>query len=204
MFAKVHQPVGQVEVVHVEHLAILLEGCPIFPVRIDHDDVTLRGEIADLVKDQRGGRRLAGTGGTQKCEMLAKHGIDIERAADIIGGIDRADLDIGPAIGCIDLLEVGGGHGIDNGCGGRIASDASAEIVDLPGQLFLVALAEKIDLRDDHSRPAFIKSLRPDIGQQPGLGNAYFHLAPDLASHLYGLVVMIEQSRQDGGIHQHF
>src|SRR3712207_8601285 len=54
------------------------EGGAIFAVRVDHDDMPFRAEVADAVHDQGGGGRLAGAGRAEQREMLAEEGIDIE------------------------------------------------------------------------------------------------------------------------------
>src|SRR3546814_10029954 len=73
--------------------------------------MTLRRELADLVEDQRRARRLARAGRTEQREILAEHRVDIERAANILGWIDRPDLDMRALVGGINLLEVGAGRG---------------------------------------------------------------------------------------------
>src|SRR3546814_19113473 len=93
------------------------------------------------MQDQRGAGRLAGAGRTEQREMLAEHRVDIERAADILGRIDGADLDMRALVGGVDLLEIGAGRGIDLPARNLIAGDAAAEIVDAAGELFLVDLA---------------------------------------------------------------
>ena len=169
---------------------------------IDHHDMPFGRLFANPVQNQRGGRRFAGTGGTEQREMLAEHGIDIQRAANIGGGKDRADLDIGARIGGIDLLDVLRGDGIDLRSRYGIAGDAAAELVDPPGQLFFLALAQKIDLTDD--RPLIIAAqlLRADIGEQPAVVDADFHLAADLSGHGQAAVIAGRQRPQLLGIEQ--
>src|SRR3546814_4715343 len=70
----------------------------------------LRRELADLVEDQRRARRLARAGRYKKREMLAEQRVDIERAANVLGRIDGADLDMRALVGGIDVLEVGAGR----------------------------------------------------------------------------------------------
>src|SRR6185369_9809933 len=94
MLLEVHQPVGELEVVDVEQLAAALEGRGIFAVRVDHHDVTLGRGFGDPVEDQRYACRLTGTGRSKHREVLAEHRIDVKRAADIVGRIDGADLDV--------------------------------------------------------------------------------------------------------------
>src|SRR3546814_8299096 len=57
------------------------------------------------MQDQRGAGRLAGAGRTEQREMLAEHRVDIERAADILGRIDGADLDMRALVGGDDRSE---------------------------------------------------------------------------------------------------
>ena len=81
--------------------------------------------------------------------MLAEHRIDIERGADVLGRIDIADLDMRTIVGGVDLLEIGGRDGEHRAARRGIARDAAAELVELAGELFLIALAEKVDLGED-------------------------------------------------------
>ena len=140
-----------------------------------------RRHLTDAVEDQRGRGRLAGTGRSQQREMLAEHRIDIERGADILGRIDRADLHVGAVVGGVDLLEVGGGHREDVGARGRITRHAAAEIIELAGQLLLVAFAEEIDLRRDPVAALISEFQRADIGDQPGIADPHLDLAADRA-----------------------
>jgi hypothetical protein len=110
MLFEVHQPIRHCQIVDVEQFAIALEGRRIFAVRIDHHDMAFRGHLADAVHDESGGGGLAGAGGAEKREMLAEHGVDIERAAHILGGIDGTDLDMRAVVGREHLLEIGSGH----------------------------------------------------------------------------------------------
>ena len=109
MLLEVHQPVGQLQVVDVEQLAAALERGRIFAVRVDHHDVTLGAELRDAVEDQADAGRFAGTGRSQHREMLAEHRIDVERAADVVGRVDRADLDMRLVAGGEDRAHVLGG-----------------------------------------------------------------------------------------------
>ena len=94
MLLEIHQPVGQLEVVDVEQLAAALERGGIFAVRVDHHDVTLGAELRDSVEDEADAGRLAGAGRSQHGEMLAEHRVDVESAADVVGRIDGANLDM--------------------------------------------------------------------------------------------------------------
>src|SRR3546814_9112710 len=111
--------------------------------------MTLRRELADLVEDQRRACRLARAGRAEQREMLAEHRVDIERAANILGRIDGADLDMRALVGGVNLLEVGAGRRENLTARDRIARDAAAEIMDAAGDLFLFAFAEEVDRRDD-------------------------------------------------------
>ena len=113
--------------------------------------------------------------------MLAEQLIDVEARADVLGGIDRADLDgVAPVAG-IDLTQVLGAGRIDQRAGDRVAGDAATEAVDPPGQLFLVALAQKVDVGDDAVGVARILLLGADAGQQPVLADPDLDLAANLA-----------------------
>src|SRR3546814_15484180 len=75
--------------------------------------------------------------------MLAEHRVDIERAANILGWIDRPDLDMRALVGGINLLEVGAGRGEHLTARDRVARHAAAEIMDAAGDLFLIARSEE-------------------------------------------------------------
>ena len=171
-------------------------------MRVDHDDMALGRQVADAVQDQRRAGRLAGAGGAEQRKMLAQHRIDIERRARVHRGIDRADLDMRPVVGGIDLLHVIAGHRIDVGAGRGIAGDAAPEAVDAASQLFLIAFAQKIDIGDDRSAIAPVEHQRPDIGDQPAIADPHLHLAADLAGHGEAGVGIMGQRREAVGIDQ--
>ena len=135
--------------------------------------------------------------------MLAQQRIDIERAARVAGRIDGPDLDMRPGIGGIDLLQVRAGHRIERRAGNRIARHPAAEVEDAPGELFLLALTEKVDLADDQPGFALVHALGADIGDQPAIAHADLDLAPDLPRHRYAGIVVIDQHLQTGGVEQH-
>src|SRR3546814_18676318 len=110
MVLEIHQPIGHGEIVDVEQRTLALEGRRIFAVRVDHHDMTLRRDLADLVEDQRRARRLTRAGRAGQRAMLAEHRVDIERAANILRRIDGADLDQRALLPGITLLEVGHRH----------------------------------------------------------------------------------------------
>src|SRR3546814_3333912 len=80
--------------------------------------------------------------------MLAEHRVDIERAANVLGRIDGADLDMRALVGGIDLLEVGAGRREHLAARNRVARHAAPEIVDAAGNLFFFAFAKEVDRRD--------------------------------------------------------
>ena len=53
MLFKVHQPIGKLKVVDVEKFSAALERGRIFPVRVDHHDVTLGAQFRKSVQDER-------------------------------------------------------------------------------------------------------------------------------------------------------
>ncbi len=115
--------------------------------------------------------------------MLAKHGIDIDPRADILGGINGADLDRAAAVAGINLAKVVGGSGEDQRTGNGIAGHTTAETVDLASQSFFHALAHEIDI-GDHRVPvaAAVLPLVADTGEQPAVLCADLDLAADLPS----------------------
>src|SRR3546814_3136475 len=72
MFLEIHQPIRHGEIVDVEQRAGALEGRRIFAVRVDHHDMTLRRELADLVEDQRRARRLRSEEHTSELQSLMR------------------------------------------------------------------------------------------------------------------------------------
>ena len=98
MLLEVHQPVGHLEIAHVEDRAVMLEGRGVFAVRIDHDHMALRRRFADAVQDQCGGGLLARARRTQQREVRAQQRVDIEPGADVARGKHRAHFDIGASI----------------------------------------------------------------------------------------------------------
>ena len=181
MFLEVHQPIRHLQVRHVVDRAVALERGGIFAVRIDHHDMALRAELADLVEDQRGAGRLAGTGRAEQREMLAEHRIDIQRRADVPGRIDRADLDTGAVVRGVDLLEVGGRDREHRAARRRIARHAAAKLVELAGQFLFVALAEEIDGGGDPVVLPVDELQGADIGDQPGAADPHLDLTADRA-----------------------
>ena len=77
--------------------------------------------------------------------MLPQHGIDIQRAAHVGGGIDAADLDMRAPFGGIDLPKIVGRYGVNVRARRRIASHAAAELIQFAGQFLLVAFPEEVD-----------------------------------------------------------
>jgi hypothetical protein len=181
MFLEVHQPVGHGEVVDVEQLARALERGRIFTVRIDHDDMTFRRQIADAMHDQSRGGRLAGTGRAEQREMLAQHRVDVERAAHVLGRVNGADLDTGAVVGREHLLQILAGDREDAVAGDRISSDTALEVDQPAGLLMLVALAEEVDVRDDIF--AAVGPQVADVGEQPAPADLELDLAADLPGH---------------------
>src|SRR3546814_10123096 len=78
-------------------------------------------------------------------------------AANILGWIDRPDLDMRALVGGINLLEVGAGRGEHLTARDRVARHAAAEIMDAAGDLFLIAFAEKVDRRDNQPLAARVQ-----------------------------------------------
>jgi hypothetical protein len=150
-------------------------------VRIDHHDMAVRRDIADPVEDQCGRGRLARAGAAEQREMPPEQRIDVQRGAYVAGRIDRADLDMRAVVGGVDLLHVGGGDRIDHATGCGIARHATAEIVDLAGQLLLVGFTEEVDLRGDPVGMAVEQLERADVGDQPGRADPHLDLAADRA-----------------------
>ena len=160
-------------------------------MRIDHHDVALRSGLADPVEDQRGGGRLAGAGRAEQCEVLAQQRVDVEPGRDVAGRKDRADLDRRTSVAGIDLAQVTGAGRIDQRTGDRIARHAAAERVDPPGQLFLFALTQEVDVGEDP--PALgILSLGAHAGQQPAAPDPDLDLAANLSGQRHRGIVVVD------------
>ena len=176
-----------------------LERGGIFAVRVDHDDMALGRLVADAVHDQGGGGRLAGAGRAEQREMLAEQGIDIERAAHVLGRIDGADLDMGALVGGEHLLQIVAGDRIGLAAGDRIGGDAALEIDQLAGRRILVALAEEIDLGADRARFGVDHLQAADVGEQPAPVRGDLDLAADLAGHGDAGIGIVWRARRGGG-----
>ena len=114
--------------------------------------------------------------------MLAQHLIDIERGPCVGGGIDSADLDMGPVIGGVDLLHILARHRKNLGAWRWIAGDATPEIKDTTGQPFLVALTQEVDVGND-ALACLVQHHRAHAGDQPDRADAHLDLTTDLARH---------------------
>ena len=112
--------------------------------------------------------------------MLTKHGINIERAANILRRKYRADFDICPRVGGIDLFEVGAGNRIYFAARDWVARHPAPEIVNLARKLILIAFAEEVDLRRDDFMVALVHFLRANVGKKPDITDADFNLTADL------------------------
>src|SRR5687767_14117950 len=145
MLFEVHQPIGQLEIVDVEQLAAALERGGIFAVRVDHDDVALGRQLRNAVEDQGDGGRFTGTGAAQHGEMLRQHRVDVQGAADVVGRIDGADLDMGAVVGGEHRPKIVGGDRMDFAAGDRELGDAAAEVAELAGRI-AVAFAQEVDV----------------------------------------------------------
>ena len=203
MFLEIHQPIRHLQVGHVVDSAIVAKRRGIFAVRIDHHDVPLWRHFADPVQDQRSGGRLARAGRTEQREMLAQHGVDIQRRPDVAGRIDVPDLDVRAPFGGIDLAQIAAGDGIHLGARRRIARHAAPELIKLARQLFLVALAEKIDRGGDPPGAQVLQPQRAYVGDQPRRADAHLDLAAHLAARRDHRIGMGGERRQRGGIQQH-
>ena len=183
MLLEIHDPVGHLQIGDVEDLARFAKGRRIFAMRIDHDDVAFGRGLADAMEDQRRARGFARPGRSEQGEMLAQQRIDIEACANIPGRIDGADLDRTAPVAGIDLAQILRGGGIDHRARNGIAGNAAPETVELAGELLLLALAEKIDVRDDGTGGAAILALVAHAGEEPAIADANLDLAADLPGH---------------------
>ena len=82
--------------------------------------------------------------------MLAEHCIDVERAANIAGWINGANLNRSLIRRCIKLAHIFRRDGKHAASRRRIARHTAAEVVDFPGQAFFIAFAQEVDVRSDH------------------------------------------------------
>ena len=136
MLLEVHQPIGQLEVVDVEHLAAALERGRIFAVRVDHHDVTLGRRAREMrwrISATEVDLPVPVEPSTAKC--LREHRVDVERAADVVGRIDGADLDVRLVARGEDRAQILGRHRKHFGARDRIAGDAAAEVAELAGRI---------------------------------------------------------------------
>ena len=141
--------------------------------------------------------------GAEQREMLAEHGIDIERAAHVLGRVDGADLDMGALISGEDTAQVLARHRMDRRPGHRIAGDAAAERAQRAGDGIGLALAQEIDLRHDVVALAVEEAHRTDIGDQPAHAGAELHLAADLAGRGQRQVRLVGEQRQGRTVEPH-
>jgi hypothetical protein len=190
MFLEIHQPVRHLQVRHVQQLPGVAERLCIFAMRIDHHDMAIGRHLADAVQDQRGAGRLTGAGRSQQREVLAQQRVDVDTRADVARGEHGADDDAGPAIAGIDLPQVCAGRRIDQRARHRKARHATPEAVKPPGQAFLVAFAQEIDLRDHAAFERRILPLVAHRGQKPRIAHADLHRTADLARKRDGSVVI--------------
>ena len=113
--------------------------------------------------------------------MLAEQSVDIEGAADVLGRIDGADLDMGALVGGEHLLQILAADREDLAAGQRIGGDAALEVDQLAGLLMLLAFAEEIDLGEDRAALAVGELEAADVGEQPALAGLELDVAADLA-----------------------
>jgi hypothetical protein len=114
-----------------------------------------------------------------KC--LPSRGVDIEGAANVLGRIDGADLDMRALVGGEHLPHVLAGDREDLGAGRRIAGDAAAEVDQLAGLRILLAFAEEVDVGDDHARLAVAELEAAHVGEQPAASGLELDVAADLS-----------------------
>ncbi len=112
--------------------------------------------------------------------MLRQHRVDIERAADVVGRINRADLDM-RLVACGEhRAKVVGSDRKHLRARDREAGDASAE-VGQPADRIARAFAEEVDAGDQLAR--LLGAQGADVGDQEGAADDHLDLASDLAGH---------------------
>ena len=112
--------------------------------------------------------------------MLRQHRVDIERAADVVGRIDGADLDVGLVACCEHRTQIVGADGMHFGARDRVTGHTAAEVAHLARSV-AAALAEKVDVGDDFA--AVVGAKGADVGDQPVDPDDHLHLGADLAGH---------------------
>ena len=132
--------------------------------------------------------------------MLAEHGVDIQRAANILGRNNGANFNMRARVGCIDLSHVRARHRIDFASGDRITRDPAPEIGNLAGHAVPVAFAQEVDLRHNDPMVAVMHALCADTGEQPIKANANLDLAAHLSGHRNAGIAMRHQLGQYAGI----
>jgi hypothetical protein len=192
VFLEVHQPVGHLEVRHVEQLPALAESRHIFAMGVDHHDMAFGRHVADAMEDQRGGGRLAGAGRAEQREMLAQQRIDIEPGADVARREDGAHGHVVAPVTRIDLAQVGAGGRIGERAGHRIAGHTAPKARDTPGFRVFLALAQKVHLGQRARFDLAVTPLVAHRAEQPAPvavgSHAQLDLAADLPRHGHGRV----------------
>ena len=117
--------------------------------------------------------------------MLAEHRVDVERAADVVGRIDGADLDMRLVAGGEDRAHVFGRDSRHFGARNGVTGDAATEVAQ-PASAIARAFTEKVDVRHKFAGVGCTK--RADVGNQPAVADAGLDLAADLAGHGDGRV----------------
>src|SRR4051794_22995104 len=110
--------------------------------------------------------------------MLREHRVDVERAADVVGRIDGADLYVRLVACGEDRAHVLGRNREDPRTRNRVARDAAAEIAEVALRI-LCPLTKEIDVSDEFAAVAGTK--RANVGDQPIAADDHLHLASDLA-----------------------
>src|SRR3546814_20021688 len=103
-------------------------------------------------------------------------------------------------VGGIDLLEVGARRREDLAPRNRVARHATAEIMDAPGQLLLVAFAEEIDRGGDPPVAALVELLVAGARTQPDISAAHLHLRAALSGLRATRAARGRPARHPGGI----
>ena len=185
MLFEIHQPIGHLQVRHVEQIALVAKRRDIFAVRIDHHDVAFGGRFANAMQDQRCRRGFAGAGRSQQCKMLAQKAVDIDAGANILGRMDGADTDRCAPVAGIDLAQIRACGHMRQRARHRIARNAPAKGIDVAGQPFGIAFTHEIDF-GDHAAMLFFGPRLPQCAhhaQQPGGADTNLDLTADLARH---------------------
>ena len=157
-----------------------------------------RADGQDFIVDITVWMNLATAAASDNLADTYDYGQLAQRAADIVGRVDGADLDVRLVRRGEDGAHVLGVDREDLVPRDRTAGDAAAEVAH-PAAGRLLAFAEEVDVGDDAAIVAGAK--RADVGDQPAAVDLHLDLAADLAGHRHRRVLVPRKLVQLGDVH---